>query len=200
MIIYIYIYFKVFWEYFTKCDFSSNISFILVLASSYLAKTGHLIKWNGPLTHFSAFTGSNESILHIACQKILLFYFQELNEVLIVNIWDKCLCVSLRFSLISWAVFLIHLCWNVPDHQHGGWLNALRPLLFFILTYSIQDHCKEIQPVHPKGDQFWVFIVRTDAEAETPILWPYHAKSWLIGKDPDAGRDWGQEEKRDNRG
>ena len=55
--------------------------------------------------------------------------------------------------------------------------------------------CKEIQPVHPKGDQSWVFIGRTDAEAETPILWPPHGKSWLIGKDPDAGRDWGQEEK-----
>ena len=52
--------------------------------------------------------------------------------------------------------------------------------------------CKEIQPVHPKGDQSWVFTGRTDAEAETPILWPPHAKS---GKDPDAGRVWGQEEK-----
>ena len=55
--------------------------------------------------------------------------------------------------------------------------------------------CKEIQPVHSKGDQSWVFFGRTDAEAETPILWPPHAKSWLIGKDPDAGRDWGKEEK-----
>ena len=55
--------------------------------------------------------------------------------------------------------------------------------------------CKEIQPVHPEGDQSWVFIGSTDAEAETPILWPPHVKSWLIGKDPDAGRDWGQEEK-----
>ena len=54
---------------------------------------------------------------------------------------------------------------------------------------------KEIQPVHPKGDQSWVFTGRTDAEAETPIRGPPHAKSWLIGKDPDAGRDWGQEEK-----
>ena len=59
--------------------------------------------------------------------------------------------------------------------------------------------CKEIQPVHPKGDQSWVFIGRTDAEAETPILWPSHAKSWLIGKDSDAGRDRGQEE-GDDRG
>ena len=54
---------------------------------------------------------------------------------------------------------------------------------------------KKIQPVHPKGDQSWVFIGRIDVEAETPILWPPHAKSCLIGKDSDAGRDWGQEEK-----
>ena len=54
---------------------------------------------------------------------------------------------------------------------------------------------KEIQTVHPKGDQSWVFIGRTDVEAETPILWPPHGKCGLIGKDPDAGRDWGQEEK-----
>ena len=54
---------------------------------------------------------------------------------------------------------------------------------------------KEIQPVHPKGDQSWVFIGRTDVEAETPILWPPDLKSWLIGKDPDSGKDWGWEEK-----
>jgi len=55
--------------------------------------------------------------------------------------------------------------------------------------------CKKIQPVHLKGDQSWVFIGRTDVEAEAPVLWPPHVKSWLIGKDSDAGRDWGQEEK-----
>ena len=55
--------------------------------------------------------------------------------------------------------------------------------------------CKEIQPVHPKGDQSWVFIGRTHVEAKTPILWPPDAKSWLIWKDPDAGKGWGQEEK-----
>ena len=55
--------------------------------------------------------------------------------------------------------------------------------------------CKEIQPVHPKGDQSWVFIERTDVEAETPVLWPPDAKTWLTGKDPDAGKDWGQEGK-----
>ena len=55
--------------------------------------------------------------------------------------------------------------------------------------------CKKIQPVHSKGDQSWVFFERTDAKAETPVLWPPHGKSWLFGKDSDAGRDWGQEEK-----
>ena len=55
--------------------------------------------------------------------------------------------------------------------------------------------CKEIQPVHSKGDHPWVFIGRNDVEAETPVLWPPHAKSWLIWKDSDAGKDWGQEEK-----
>ena len=55
--------------------------------------------------------------------------------------------------------------------------------------------CKEIQPVHPEGDQSWVFTGRTDAEAEIPILWPPDGRSGLTVKDPDAGRDWGQEEK-----
>ena len=63
-----------------------------------------------------------------------------------------------------------------------------------VLEKTLKSHldCKEIQSVHPKRDQSWVFIGRTDAKAETPILWPPHAKSSLIGKDPDAGRDWGR--------
>ena len=62
-------------------------------------------------------------------------------------------------------------------------------------TFESPLGCKEIQLVHPKGDQSWVFIGRTDVEAETPILWPHDAKSWLIWKDPDGEKDWGQEEK-----
>ena len=69
------------------------------------------------------------------------------------------------------------------------WTVALEKTLGSPLDY------KEIQPVHPKGDQSWVFIGRTDIEAETPVLWPPHAKSWLIGKDSDAGKDWGEVEK-----
>ena len=62
-------------------------------------------------------------------------------------------------------------------------------------TLESRLDCKEIQPVHPKGDQYWVFFGRTDAEAEISILWPLDAKSWLIWKDPYAGKDWRQEEK-----
>ena len=70
-----------------------------------------------------------------------------------------------------------------------------------VLEKTLQSplNCKEIQPVHRNGDQFWAFIGRTDVEAETPILCPPHAKSWLIGKDPDAGRDWGAGREGDDR-
>ena len=80
--------------------------------------------------------------------------------------------------------------WTVKRAQHQR-IDAFE-LWFWRRLLSPLD-CKEIPPVHSKGDQSWVFIGRTDAEA--PILWPPHAKSWLIGKDSDAGRDWGQEEK-----
>ena len=85
------------------------------------------------------------------------------------------------------------------DVRVGLWRSwALKNWCFWtvVLEKTLESplDCKEIQPVHPKGDQSWV-IGKTDAEAETPILWPPHAKSWLIGKDPDAGRNWGQEKK-----
>ena len=63
------------------------------------------------------------------------------------------------------------------------------------LEHESPLHCKESQTVHPKGNQSWIFIGRTDAEAESPILWPHDVKNWLIGKDPDAGKDWRCEEK-----
>ena len=76
---------------------------------------------------------------------------------------------------------------------------ALRNWCFWTVVFEKTPEspldCKEIQPVSPKGNQSWVFIRRTDAEAETPILWPPDVKNWLIWKDPDAGKDWRQEEK-----
>ena len=82
------------------------------------------------------------------------------------------------------------------DHKEG-WAPKNWCFWTVVLEKTLESpvDCKEIQPVHPKGDQSWVFFGRTDAKAETPILWPPHVKSWLIGKDSDAGRDWGQEEK-----
>jgi len=82
--------------------------------------------------------------------------------------------------------------WTVKKAEHWR-IDACELWCWRRLFQSPLD-CKEIQPVHPK-DQPWVFIGRTDAEAETPVLWPPHAKCWLIGKDSDAGRNWGQEEK-----
>ena len=66
-----------------------------------------------------------------------------------------------------------------------------------VLEKTLQSplDCKKIQPVHPKGNQSWIFIGKADAEAETSIFWPPDVKNWLIGKDPDAGKDWRQEEK-----
>ena len=78
-----------------------------------------------------------------------------------------------------------------------GWAPKNWCFLTVVLEKTLESSldCKEIQPVHPKRDQPWVFIGRTDVEAETPVLWPPDAKSWLIGKDPDARKDWMQEEK-----
>ena len=78
-----------------------------------------------------------------------------------------------------------------------GWAQKNWCFWTVVLLKTLENplDCKEILPVHPKGDQSWVFIGRTDAEAETPILWSPDVESWLIWKDPDAGKDWGQEEK-----
>ena len=84
--------------------------------------------------------------------------------------------------------------WEV-DHKEG---RAPKNWCFWtvVLEKTVESplDCQKMQPVHPKGDQSWVFIGRTDVEAETPVLWPPDAESWLIWKDPDAGKDWGQEE------
>ena len=82
------------------------------------------------------------------------------------------------------------------DHKES-WLPKNWCFWTVVLEKTLESplDCKEIQPVYPKGDQSWVFIGRTDAEAETPILWPPDVKSWVIGKVPDAGKVWRQEEK-----
>ena len=100
-----------------------------------------------------------------------------------------CLVKAMVFPVVMYGCE----SWTIKRTEHWKiwcfWTMVLEKTLESAL------HLKEIQPVHPKRDQSWVFIGRTDVEAETPILRPLDVKSWLIGKDPDAGRDWGQEEK-----
>ena len=83
------------------------------------------------------------------------------------------------------------------DNKKKGWVPNNWCLWTVVLEKTLDSPlgCKEIKPVNPKGDQSWLFIGRTDTEAEAPILWAPDVKSWLIWKDPDAGKDWGQEEK-----
>ena len=87
--------------------------------------------------------------------------------------------------------------WMWKLDYNKGWVPKNWRFWTVVLEKTLESpvHCKEIQPVHSKGDQSWVFIGRTDVEAESPILWPPDVKSRLIWKDPDAGKDWGQEEK-----
>ena len=82
------------------------------------------------------------------------------------------------------------LAWRIPRTEEPGGLQSMGSQ-----SWTWLSDWKEIQPVHSKGDQSWVFIGRIDVEAETPILWPPDVKNWLIWKDLDAGQDWGQEEK-----
>ena len=85
--------------------------------------------------------------------------------------------------------------WELDYEESWALKNWCFWSVVFAKTLESPLDCKEIQPVQPKGNQFWIFIGRTDAEAETPILWPPDVKNWLIGKDPHAGKDWKWEEK-----
>ena len=100
-----------------------------------------------------------------------------------------------KVRLVKAMVFTVVMygceSWAVKKAEH--WRIDVFWTVVLEKTLGSPLDCREIQPVHPKGDQSWVFIGRTDAEAETPILWPPDAKNWLIGKDPDVGRSWGQE-------
>ena len=93
------------------------------------------------------------------------------------------------FVKLFLGVFSVIYSWTCDKSQH--FLDVNEP----VSKSETWARLKEIQPVHSEGDQPWDFFGRNDAKAETAVLWPSHVKSWLIGKDSDAGRDWGQEEK-----
>ena len=131
------------------------------------------------------------------------------------------LFLKYEFIYFNWRLITLQYCIGFAIHQHESttgpcsqsygfssshvWMSELdykeswAPKNWCFWTVVLEKtlesplDCKEIQPVHSEGDQPWDFFGRNDAEAETPVLWPPHVKSWLIGKDSDAGRDWGQE-------
>ena len=101
-----------------------------------------------------------------------------------------------QYSTLTYGFSCGHVwMWELDCEE--GWAPKNFCFWTVVLEKTLESplDCKEIQPVHSRGDQPWVFFGRNDAEAETPVLWPPHLKSWLIGKDSDAGRDWGHEEK-----
>ena len=110
---------------------------------------------------------------------------------LFIHNWPLCHIILFLFHLILSHVWM----WELDYKESWAPKNWCFWTVVLEKTLESPLDCKEIKPVHPKGDQSWVFIGRTDAEAETPILWPPDAKSWLIWKDPDVGKDWRQEEK-----
>ena len=109
---------------------------------------------------------------------------------------------SRDITLLSMISIVKEMIFPVVMYECGSWTikkaqcqrtDALK--LFLYKTLESPLDCKETKPVNPKGNQSWTFIGRTDAETEAPILWPPDAKNWLIGKDPDVGKDWRREEK-----
>ena len=105
--------------------------------------------------------------------------------------------MSTKVCLVKAMVFPIGHVWMWELDCDEIWVPKNWCFWIVVLEKTLESplDCKEIQPVHPKGNQSWIFIGRTDAEAETLVFWPPNAKSWLIWKDPDAGKDWEQEQK-----
>ena len=151
-----------------------------------LQPTRLLCPWNFP--------GKNTQVgCHFLLQGI--FLTQELNLSLSDRIdtylSDEILWIYLSLPLYNPMGFDLGHIW--VDCEEGWVLKNIWCVWIVVLEKTLESplDCKEIQPVHSKGDQPWVFFGRNDAEAETPVLWPPHEKNWLIGKDSDAGRDWG---------
>ena len=165
----------------------------------------------GILPYWYSFSTSGRIRLAILTTRLQLLHGCEVS-------WDylqhpsSCTVSKAGFLLLSppWylcsqpTLFSLHLLRTSGNtltlHMH---ILAIVNLSWYVTSYKqlihicslLELYCKEIQPVHSEGDQPWGFFGRNDAKDETPVLWPPHAKSWLIGKDSNAGRDWGQEEK-----
>ena len=134
--------------------------------------------------------------LYLSCQCLLLGRKAGTNSDCMLKSRDITLptkiCCSQSYGFSSSHVWM----WEL--YHKEGWAPKNRCFQTMVLEKTLESPMdnKEIKPANPKGNQSWLFTVKTDAEAEAPILWPPDAKSQLIGKDPDAGKDWGQEERR----
>ena len=132
---------------------------------------------------------SEEGLSHFALSILHVYSYPSHTQLPAVN------QAHLVFLLSFTPIYTLH---SLPFihfiHSHLLCLKVPLPLWIPFLSVCPLD-CKETQPVHSEGDQPWDFFGRNDAKVGTPVFWPPHAKSWLIGKDSDAGRDWGQEEK-----
>ena len=115
----------------------------------------------------------------------------------IIKSWDITLPTKVCLVKVMVSPVVMYGCESCEESCEESWVPKNWCFWTVVLKKTLESplDCKEIQPVHPQGDKSWVFIGRTDAETETPIVWPPHVKSWLIWKDPDAVRGWGQEEK-----
>ena len=144
-----------------------------------------------------------EVITVLACYDI---YGHEIKRLLLLerkavtnvdSIWkSRDITLLTKVHIVKVMVFpvVVYGC-ELDYKERWAWKNWCFWTVVLEETLDSPLNCKEIQPVHPEGNQSWIFIGRTDAEAETPILWPPDAKSWLIWKDSDAGEDWRWEEK-----
>ena len=112
----------------------------------------------------------------------------------ILQSWN--ITLPTKAHLVKAMVFLVVIYGYQLDHKES-WAPKNWCFWTVVLEKTLESplDCKEIQPVNHKGNKSWIFFGRTDAEAETPILWPPDANNWLLGKDPDAGKDWRQEQK-----
>ena len=127
--------------------------------------------------------------------KIRLLFGRKIMTNLDSILKSRDITLSTKVHLVKAMVFSVvtYGCesWTIKKAEHWR-IDAIE---LWCWRRRLRVPCKEIQPVHPKGDQSWVFIGKTDVEAETPILWPPDVKSWLVGRDSDAGKDWRREEK-----
>ena len=152
--------------------------------------------------------GNSERLYFLGLQNHCRWWLQPWNQKILVP-WKKSytsldsilksrdITLPTEVHLVKAVVFSSSHVWMWELDYKESW--ALKNWCFWtvVLEKTLESplDCKEIQPVHSKGDQSWVFIGRSDVEAEIPMFWPPDVKSWLIWKDPDAGKDWGQEEK-----